>query len=390
MSKQVLAGGAEVAIEWHGHPARAWMPLPLAARDLSLGVDPVRATERAAAEVRRVGDRLPGGWEPLARLLLRAEGIASSNIEGLHAPVAAVVAAEAGDPSAVPPAPSVADNLGVVGHVLAHARGAAPVTVDDLHRWHAELMRHGGLPPHLVGAFRDTQGWIGGRGPQDAAYVPPPADAVPGLVDDLLEHLAAPPADPVAHAAVVHAQFETIHPYGDGNGRLGRLLVLWVLARRLAVAVPPPVSVLIARDPGGYLSGLHWFRVGELTPWVEWFAGVVAQAALSSLGLGRRGRRAARGLARPHRRPPRRRRRAPRPRRAAVASDAVGRHRCVARRHLADRGAHRARRAHDTRHPRGATRDALGSWDAPGAGGSPAASSTSSAAGPADDARRLA
>jgi hypothetical protein len=60
--------------------------------------------------------------------------------------------------------------------------------------------------------------------------------------------------------------------------------VLWVLARRLAVAVPPPVSVLIARDPGGYLSGLHWYRVGELTPWVEWFAGVVAQAALSSLG----------------------------------------------------------------------------------------------------------
>src|SRR4029453_14990491 len=99
-----------------------------------------------------------------------------------------------------------------------------------------------------------------------------------------LEHLAAPPTDAVAHAATIHAQFETIHPYGDGNGRLGRLLVLWVLARHLAVAVPPPVSVAIARDPGGYLGGLYRFRVGELTPWVDWFAGVVAQSALASLG----------------------------------------------------------------------------------------------------------
>jgi Fic family protein len=276
--------GVEVPIEWHGHPATAWMPRPLADRDLALPVDTVRATERAAAEVRRVGDRLPSGWEPLARLLLRAEGIASSNIEGLRAAVGAVVAAEVGDRSATPPAASVADNLGVVGHVLEHAHGDAPVTVADLHRWHGELLRHSGLPEHLVGAFRDSQGWIGGRGPQDAAYVPPPADAVPELVDDLLEHLAAAPTDAVAHAAAVHAQFETIHPYGDGNGRIGRVLLLWVLARRLGIAVPPPVSVLIARDRGGYLSGLHRFRVGELVPWVEWFAGVVAQAALASLG----------------------------------------------------------------------------------------------------------
>jgi Fic family protein len=219
----------------------------------------------------------------LARLLLRAEGIASSNIEGLRAPVGAILAAEAGDPSVPPPADAVADNLGVVGQVLDHARAAVAVTVADLHRWHAALMRHGGLAPHLVGAFRDTQGWIGGRGPQDAAYVPPPADAVPALVDDLLEHLVVAPTDPVAQAAIVHAQFETIHPYGDGNGRLGRLLVLWVLARRLAVAVPPPVSVLVARDPGGYLSGLHRFRVGELAPWVQWFATVVGQAALATL-----------------------------------------------------------------------------------------------------------
>lgn len=277
-------GGAEVTIEWHGHPARAWLPRPLVARELAVPVDAVRATERAAAEVRRVGHRLPSGWEPLARLLLRAEGIASSNIEGLRAPVGAVLAAEAGSPSTAAPAAAVADNLAVVTEVLDHAHHGARLLAADLHRWHRRLMAHGGLPEHLVGAYRTEQGWIGGRGPQDAVYVPPPADAVPALVDDLLAFLAEMPSDSVGHAAVAHAQFETIHPYGDGNGRLGRLLVTWVLARHLGVAVPPPVSVLIARDPGGYLSGLYRFRVGEHVPWTMWFASVVAQAALAALG----------------------------------------------------------------------------------------------------------
>jgi Fic family protein len=275
--------GTDVAIEWHGHRAVAWMPAPLAARDLDVRVGAVRSTERAAAEVRRVGDRLPRGWEPLARLLLRAEGIASSNIEGLRAPVTQVVAAEAGDVAEPFPAAWVADNLAVVVDALDHAHTDNALGVSDLHRWHDRLMQHSGVPEGLVGAFRTSQGWVGGRGPQDAAYVPPPPDAVDALMQDLLDFLAATRTDAVAEAAVAHAQFVTIHPYGDGNGRIGRLLALWVLARRLSVAVPPPISVMIARDPGGYLSGLHAFRVGEHGRWIEWFAAVVGRAADASL-----------------------------------------------------------------------------------------------------------
>lgn len=275
--------GVEVPIVWHGHAARAWLPAPLTARDVAIPTATVRATERAAAEVRRVGDRLPTAWEPLARLLLRTEGIASSNIEGLRAPVAAVVAAETGAATSAPAADAVADNLAVVDEVLVHARGAASLAVDDLHRWQARLVRHGALPSEMIGAFRTAQSWIGGRGPQDAAFVPPPPDAVPVLVDDLVSYVGEVLIDAVAQAAIAHAQLETIHPYGDGNGRLGRLLVLWILARRLDVAMPPPVSVPIARDPGGYLSGLYRFRIGEIDPWVTWFAAVVADAATSSL-----------------------------------------------------------------------------------------------------------
>jgi Fic family protein len=274
--------GTEIAIEWHGRPARAWLPDPLAARSFELSVDVARATERAATGVLRVGDRLPSGWEPLARLLLRAEGIASSNIEGLRAPPAEVAAAELDESAAPRGAALVADNLAVVSDALAHARGTRRLKIRDVHGWHARLMHQSDLEPHLIGAFRDAQGWIGGRGPQDAAYVPPPASSVPSLMDDLVAFTNTKEPDAITQAAVAHAQFETIHPYGDGNGRIGRLLVLWTLARRLDVAVPPPTSVLIARDPGGYLSGLYWFRTGELDRWVRWFADIVSASSAAA------------------------------------------------------------------------------------------------------------
>jgi Fic family protein len=275
--------GTTVEIEWNGRPARAWLPDPLSARPLDLPIEVARATERAAAGVARVADRLPSGWEPLARLLLRAEGIASSNIEGLRAPAAQVAAAELDAAAAPHDAGLVADNLAVVTDALAHARESHPLTTADLHDWHARLMRNRALAPNLIGAFRDTQGWIGGRGPQDAVYVPPPAPNVPALMDDLITFANSDDADVITQAAVSHAQFETIHPYGEGNGRIGRLLVLWTLARRLDVSVPPPTSVLIARDPGGYLSGLHWFRTGELARWVKWFADVVAASSAAAV-----------------------------------------------------------------------------------------------------------
>ena len=276
-------GGREVEITWHGHRAVAWVPDRLADLRLDLTVDVARRTERAAAAVHHVGDRLPSGWEPLARLLLRAEGIASSNIEGLRAPVAAVAAAELDDKAVSVGAAEVADNLAVVADALDAARATRRLTVKELHAWQRRLLHHGTLPDDLVGRFRDRQGWIGGRGPQDASYVPPPADLVPALVQDLVAFVNRDDIDAVTHAAIAHAQFETIHPYGDGNGRVGRLLVLWVLARRLEVTVPPPTSVLIARDAGGYLSGLHWFRTGDIDRWVGWFAGVVESGGQAAL-----------------------------------------------------------------------------------------------------------
>lgn len=254
---------------WRGMRLRAWVPTPLSEQDFELSTRATRMTERAAAAVVSAGNRSPR-FGPLATLLLRSEGVASSFIEGLQAPLADVAAAEVG--GALSDAASyVADNLGAVVGALASPR--RPLTRGDLLEWHRRLMESGGgLPAPMVGDYRTEQSWVGGTSPRDAAYVPPPPELVGELMDDLVAFANDDTLDPVTQAAVLHSQFESIHPFGDGNGRIGRILIGWVLSHRLDLTVPPPVSVLIARDPGGYLAGLTLFRMGGLDVWVEWVA----------------------------------------------------------------------------------------------------------------------
>lgn len=279
-------GGREVPISWNGRRVRAWVPDPLAGAELKLSETTARRTEQAAALVRRGSDELPPAWEVLARLLLRAEGVASSFIEGVRAPLADVAAAEL-DPSVGEAASWVAGNLTAVSEAI-EAAGHEALTLDQLHSWHRALMvGNPYLPAHLIGALRDAQGWIGGTSPADAALVTPPPEEVTPLLDDLVGFANRTDLDPVTQAAVAHAQFEIVHPYADGNGRIGRVLVSWILTRRLNLVSPPPLSVRIALDRGGYLAGLTLFRLGDVDRWVEWFADVVAGAGEASIALVR-------------------------------------------------------------------------------------------------------
>src|SRR4051812_29804463 len=276
--------GRELTITWHGRRAKAWMPERLASRALRLSEATARRTEQAAAAARRSNDLLPARWEPLARLLLRAEGVASSFIEGVRAPLADVVAAEL-DPIGGEPASWVADNLRAVSAAGNEAHGAR-LSLATLHRWHRSLMSaESHLPDRQIGAFRDAQGWIGGTSPLDAALVTPPPERVPELVRDLAAFANRTDIDAITRAAVAHAQFEIIHPYADGNGRVGRVLVGWLLTRGLDLVSPPPVSVRIASDRGAYLAGLTRFRLGETDPWVRWFADVVREASDATVHL---------------------------------------------------------------------------------------------------------
>jgi Fic family protein len=272
-----------VTVDWDGRKVQAADPDLIARLAPALSERTARRTEQAAGAVRRAGDRAVLLLEGTARLLLRAEGLASSAIEGIRAPAAQVALAEAGgvDPDAN--AAWVADNLAVVTAALSE-----PGLLDErrLLAWHERLMRSSpAIAERHVGAYRDVLGWVGGRNPLLAAHVAVPAASIGPLMQDLLAFVARQDIDPVTQAGIAHAQFETIHPFADGNGRIGRVLVGRILSQRLAVAVPPPVSLVLARDVGSYQAGLTLFRQGHLDHWVGWFADCVETAADAASGI---------------------------------------------------------------------------------------------------------
>jgi Fic family protein len=275
----------EVEFNWNSQVARASVPPMLATREWNLPESVVRSTERAAAAVVRSNDRLPVSWEPLARLLLRSEGVASSAVEQVRAPLEEVAAAEITELMAGPSA-WVADNLAVVAEAVDDARGR-PLDVKTLLGWHRRLMEHATteVDSRLVGHFRDRPVWIGGSTPLGAAYVGPPSELIDELMEDLVNFANSNSLDVITQAAVLHAQFESIHPFADGNGRLGRVLIGWLLVRRLHVHVPPPFSIFVARDPGGYLSSLTFYRISEVEHWVRWFATTLEKSAGAASSL---------------------------------------------------------------------------------------------------------
>jgi len=278
--------GEKIPIVWNGRRVRATVPSLLADRDLTLDAATATRVGVAAAEVARAAESLDVDLEPLARLLLRSEGVASSFIEGITAPVVEVILAEEHLRIDAHDAASwVAASLAATAAAIEHGAGDAPLDVGTLCDWHRALMSGSPTPERFVGRVRDVQGWIGGTSPIDAHLVTPPPDRLPGLLDDLMAWTNRTDVDPITQAAVAHAQFEVIHPFGDGNGRLGRVLVAWMLVRRLALLVPPPVSVAIAADVGGYAAGLVRFRLSDHLGWIRWFAEAVTSGGVAQREL---------------------------------------------------------------------------------------------------------
>jgi Fic family protein len=273
----VEPAGVEVPIVWRGRRTSAFVPTRLADRDLTLEARTVAEAALAQAAVEHGAESMPEDFAALTRLLLRAEGVASSFIEGVTAPVVDIVLAEADESGSPSAAAWVAANLAAVTEAIEGAH-AGRLTVESLCAWHRTLMTGSPTPAQHVGVLRTEQGWIGGTSPLDAHLVAPPPDEVPVLVDDLVSYVNRDDVDPVTHAAIAHAQFEIIHPFADGNGRVGRVLVAWILVRRLSLVTPPPVSARIAADVGGYGSGIVLFRMGDHNAWVRWFAEAVSGA----------------------------------------------------------------------------------------------------------------
>jgi Fic family protein len=251
--------------------------------------DAERAVERLNRKTRGLVDS-----EAVARLLLRAEAVASSKIEGLEVGArrllkAQVVAALGGDPSDVT-ATEVLNNIEAMRWAVDSLAEVKQITVDHLLGIHARLLAGTSLEQH-AGTLREQQNWIGGSSynPCSAAFVPPPWERVRDLLEDLCEFCNGEELPAIAQAALAHAQFETIHPFIDGNGRTGRALIHVILRRRgLAPVVVPPVSLMLATWSQDYVNGLTATRYRSdassreategLDSWVGLFAAAMTRA----------------------------------------------------------------------------------------------------------------
>ena len=205
------------------------------------------------------------GTEALARLLLRAESVASSRIEGLEVGGRRLLRADAarqlGEASRDITALEVLGNIDAMVWGVDTVGPGGPITLRTLLEAHRRLVAGTRLENH-GGRLRTLQNWIGGSyNPCSAEFVPPPPEAVAGLLDDLLAFCNDDALPALAQAAIAHAQFETIHPFVDGNGRTGRVLIHLVLRRRgLGLRVLPPVSLVLATWSRDYIAGLTGTR----------------------------------------------------------------------------------------------------------------------------------
>lgn len=263
----------------------AFIPVKLAELSLHLEATVAGVVSESEAAIRGLNDEAHSALAPLARLLLRTESIASSKIEGMQAGVRELARAEAKvevGGSVGPTALEVLANIDAMELAMNEAAIAERFTAAEILAIHRRLMERDVNAERIAGQVRTSQNWIGGNNynPCAADFVPPPPEEVTGLLDDLCRAINDDRLPPLVQAALVHAQFETIHPFADGNGRAGRALIHGVLKRRrVAPAYVPPISVVLAADRDRYIEGLTQFRGDHVDKWVEQFAAAAGTAA---------------------------------------------------------------------------------------------------------------
>jgi Fic family protein len=262
----------------------AFVPELIGGLDISLPGAVAGVVSEAEQAVADLNARAGGELMPLARLLLRTESIASSKVEGMQIDARSLARAEATQETGRRVGREAAEilaNIDAMQLSIERASSVEAVRPSDLQDIHRVLLAQA-PNAQTAGQLRDVQNWIGGNdyNPCGADFVPPPADEVKRLLKDLTAFVNDDALPPLVQAAIAHAQFETIHPFEDGNGRTGRALVQVILRRRdLAPAFVPPISVVVARDKHRYLHGLERFRGDGLTEWIELFAASTARAA---------------------------------------------------------------------------------------------------------------
>ncbi len=218
-------------------------------------------------------------------MYVRQEAVLSSQIEGTQASLAELLEYQASEGTE-----TRTDDLGeVVNYLKALRTGLQrleelPVSSRLLSEVHKVLMSgtRGGDASKTPGEFRRSQNWIGGTGPADARYVPPPAHEMSQAMSDLEKFLNNSKSTPLLiEIGLAHAQFETIHPFLDGNGRLGRLMITFLLKARKALSEPLLyLSHFFKVNRNEYYDRLQAVRTdGDWEGWINFFLTAVAHVA---------------------------------------------------------------------------------------------------------------
>jgi Fic family protein len=274
----------------------AYVPDPLVGRAIALdgaSAADVADAERAMSRLETSAYSLADS-EAMARLLLRAEAVASSKIEGLAIGGRRLLKAQLvqalGQRITDVTAQEILNNVEAMASALEEQEPGQPITLERLLDAHARLLQATSLEQQ-AGRLREEQNWIGGSSynPCSAEFVPPPHGRVADLMADVCEFCNQDGLPALVQAALAHAQFETIHPFIDGNGRVGRALVQLILRRRgLTVNVTPPISLVLATWSRDYVRGLTATRHPEpagspeaqeaQSGWIALFAAATSRA----------------------------------------------------------------------------------------------------------------
>ena len=286
--ERVVAGGEDVS---------AFVPYPLPPINPPLSLegplaDRLRHAEQALARLDLAGEMVPSlDWFIYA--FVRKEAVISSQIEGTQASLVDLLNFEAEEESA--PSPDVeeicnhVDALAYARQQLADEKGL-PLSLRLLNETHQLLMKGVRGADKQPGEVRRSQNWIGGSRPGNAVFVPPPHHLLPDLLGDFEKYLHGDDAlTPLIRSGLLHVQFETIHPYLDGNGRIGRLLITLLLEHWGLLEKPLLyLSLFFKRNQAEYYRRLGNVRIeGDWEGWLDFFLDGVATIAEEAITSAR-------------------------------------------------------------------------------------------------------